>query len=81
MPFESHEEHRDQALEQLFLQAGWSPPPPNAQRIALIEERILHERITKESTDFLFLGVSSILLHIANTAFTPSQTKDEDYKV
>ena len=69
-------------IKKLFNEAGWAEmPPPNERRIAQVEERALHERIAKESTDFIFFSFGSVLSNFANTFLGDREINDEDYKV
>lgn len=69
-------------VQQLFAEAGWFKEiTPNEERIQLIEDRVLHERITKESTDFIFKSFGAVLSNFSNVFLGDVQHEDQDYKV
>lgn len=69
-------------VQKLFAEAGWSEIPiPNEARILAIEERVLHERIAKESTDFIFTSFGAVLSNFTNVFLGNVENEAQDYKV
>ena len=69
-------------VKKLFAEAGWYEKPlPNEERIDRIEERALHERITKESADFIFTSFGAVLSNFTNVFLGSVEHETQDYKV
>jgi len=69
-------------IKVIFEEAGWlKRPVPNELRIHRIEERVLHEQISKESIDFIFTSFGSVLGSFTSAFFGHIPNSNQDYRV
>lgn len=69
-------------FNKVFAEAGWAEIPlPNELRIQRIEEKALHELITKETIDFTFHSFGAVLGNFAAVFLSSNQPSPQDYKV
>lgn len=80
---QTYEQERASA-ERIFAEAGWAETPvPNELRIQKIEEKLIYERIAKETTDFVFTSFGVVLENFTHVFLGSRSEGDElsDYRV
>ncbi len=75
-------QQEDAEIQRLFSEAGWAEmPPPNEDRLEKIVERAIHERIAKESAEFVFSGFGAVLSNFAHAFLGESDDLKQNYKL